>query len=741
MAESTDILLKFILDKQATGATIDDIEKIEKSLDNLSDAEFVDLIKQFEQLEKQAMIVQKRYQQLENQIASFNKIAQEAGKAARVSQQVLGVGVGVVGGIFAAANKYAKDAEIATRETKAWNAEMALISRNTDRIGRTLVSEALPMLTQAARVTGQIASFIERNPELVKAAIGFGSAAVAVGAIGTATFRAIEAFAKVGSLLSTAQLTAAKLMNTAADKQLAAAGQMSVGGIASNLGAGAKAGASALAGGSAAGGAGLAGTIGFGATIAGFVALGVALAALVNQLANHISKITGLSDKIQEAQKKAFEQGEASGRRAYPGINQFAKDAEKTDKAAQKASQNVGDLNDNLKELGGVQGTGISQEVLDSFITFRETAMQLEEDYQKDRLKLIKNYNDAVSDAVRSNQTAISRINTDYQKTVSNILTDARKADIKAEQDYNRQRAEIVRDAGQDIKRIEEDLQDELRKMALDHSDRLAELTAERDALGIAKENRRYERQREEAQNEAQQEIARRRQDLAQRLADLRQNYEYEKQQRQQQLQERLAEAALEHEERLKLQAEANKERLAQLREAHIEQLRELDMQHRTELAHNREAFIARIRDLDSALLGEQALRRQYYQAMLIDAQNFFAQYRKSMTGSSTTTSTSSIHGTTGKVPTRQMGGYVPGGLTNLHAGEYVMSANTTRAMEGLIGGRLSEGALQSMSMGRGISNITLQFPGGYMSRKEMTGLVADSEVQLLQLMKRVFTT
>lgn len=654
----------------------------------------------------------------------FNQISEAASKGAQVSRGILGVGVATVGGIFAFANKYAKDAIIATRETKAWNAEMALIARNGDRIGRTLVQEALPLLTQAARVTGQIASFVERNPQLIRAAIGFGSAAAVVGAVGTAVFKGIETYAKVGSIITTAQLTAAKLMNSAADKQLAAAGGMNVGGI----GAGVKAGVSALAGGSAAGGS----TLAFGATIAGFVALGVAIAALVNQLANYVSKVTGLSDKIEEAQRKAFEQGEASGRRPYPGINKFAQQAEAADKAAEKASESVGKLS---TELGGVQNTGISQDVLDAFVNFRETALKIEESFQKDRLKLITSYNSAVTSATRANQKAVDKINADYRKTVSNILSDSRKADVRAEQEYAKQRAEIVKSAGEDIKRIEEDLQDELRKLMLDHEDRLTELVQQRDALGLVRENQRFEREQAEAQAAAQKEIARRREDVASRLSELRQNYEMEKAQRQQELQERLAEAALQHQEELKMQAEANRERLLELRQNHLEQLRELDMQHREELAHNREAFIARVRDLDAALLGEQEIRRRYYQAMLVDAQNFFARYRSALGGATTTSG--SIHGTTGKVSVTggsQSGGYVPPGPRLLHAGEYVMNPTTTRMMEQLLGGRLSENALQSFARGGG-TTMNLSFPGGLVTVKELSNILDGREAGFLKML------
>jgi len=197
-----------------------------------------------------------------------------------------------------------------------------------------------------------------------------------------------------------------------------------------------------------------------------------------------------------------------------------------------------------------------------------------------------------------------------------------------------------------------------------------------------------------------------------------------------------LQEAAIQHQEELKQQAEANAERMRQLQEQKNEQLRELDYQHNAELARNREHFIARIRDLDATLLGEQQLRRAYYAVMIRDAQAFFASYRAAMTGGRVATTTSgSITGSTGVIPSRQMGGYTgSGGLIQTHAQEYVMNKETTRAMENLIGGRLSEQALRAFASGGGKGSVVnMSFPGGLVTIPMLADILDDRESKLVR--------
>lgn len=674
MADRLDILLGILLDKTAQAGTERGIEALEEKLRSLDEAQLDNVLKEFDLLLDRLDETQKRYQQLENRIKQFDKAATVASQAASISGRVLGIGLATTGGIFAAANKYVQDAERATAVTRQWQAEMDLIRRNGERIGATLAKEALPMLTQAARVTGRIASFIEQNPGLIKAAIGFGTAATVIGAIGTTTFKAIETFSRVGSIITTAQLAAAKLMNTAADKQLVAAGLSK-------------------------GGAGLGGVLSTGARVATIATLAVGEIILAVSATNAVLDAIG-APQLQEMAEAQLHLWRNIGRVLSGDVklNDLAAEAVRLAEASRDARKEVGGLSGAIKGVSSVTsfGGGLSPDVVNAYIAFRENALAIEKKFQQDRLRIIENFNKSISEAQTTGARAISRITDNYQRTIEQITKDARREDIEAERDYQEQRSQIIRDAGQDIQRIEEDLRERLRELAIGHEQRMEDLALNRDALGIIQEQRRYDQERSEAERQTNIEIARRRQDLAVRLQDMQREHELERAQRAEQLAQQLQDAQEQYEREIQEQRAANAERLRELRQARAEQMRELELARREEQIRNRQAFIAQIRDLDAALLGETNLRRGYYARMLEDAKAFFEQYRSAMPGGS------GISGSTGTIPSRQFGGYAPAGLVNTHAGEYVMTRNTTRAMESLVGGRLSERALQGIASGGG---------------------------------------
>jgi len=689
-----------------------------------SNKEIVDLEKSKQQ------VYEDEHDLLAKRALGYTKVADSAEEAAKVSQKIFVAGVGVLTGIFAAANKYAQNAEIATKETEMWLVGMEKIEQSGQRIAAVLVQEALPYLAEAAQLAGKIADYIEQNPEIVRAAVQFGSAAVAVGAIGTVIAKGVQLYSSIAAVMT----TAGTMMQKAAKDNLIAAGIMGKGGI-TPTGVGKTLGTVTLVATSVIIGAELGAALGnaLGKLVygEGYKKQGIREALLTGTrvfklptiLTGDILKNIGL-EKVGQGMIDVAVKTDILGQKLL-GLDQTS---EQTTTAMEALEQAV-------EGLGGVGGTGISEDVLDAFVQYRETAVRLEEDFQKERLAIIQDYNNAVNQALESNRAAVAQINQDYQNTVASIMRDAREADIKAEQNYLRRRAQIVRDASRDIQRIEEDLQERLRKLMLDHEDRVAGLVAARDALGLVREQRRYDRERAEAERAANIEIARRRQDVAARLQDLQQQYEMERAQRAQQTQQRLEEAALEHEERLKQQAESHNEELRQLRDAHHERLRELAMQHREEQLRNRQAFIARVRDLDASLLGEQQLRQQYYQAMLQDAQRFFEEYRSNMPGGSGTTYQTPTVRYTGI--TRQFGGYTPnaGGLVKTHPYEYVMSANTTKAMESLLGGRLSENALQSLARGGGGNVINLSFPGGLVTMRQLQNVLKDNNENMLSML------
>jgi hypothetical protein len=287
----------------------------------------------------------------------------------------------------------------------------------------------------------------------------------------------------------------------------------------------------------------------------------------------------------------------------------------------------------------------------------------------------------------------VATINANAQDRAQDIVNNFKQANNDAFLRNQEQRAEILRSAGQEIRDIEEDHQERLRKLKLDSDERLEELTASRDALGIAKEQRRFSQEEAEENRNTRLEIARRRRDLAERLQELDAQYQAEKAQRLAQFQEALAENEAQRVEQQKQAAAAHAEELKQIREAKTQQLRELQESMNAERIRRREMFIAQVRDLDASLLGERGLKVRYYNLMLQDAERFLEDWRGRM-------------GAMSGPPDHDYTGYAYSGIYRMAANgepEYVLNGGATRAAENMIGGRLTQDAvLSALARGSG---------------------------------------
>ena len=242
---SHDILLRFMMDEAAN-------ERVKRGISTIND-ELKKLQGAFpgQEIAKEAEKVQDAFEKTEEQVKQTSKTLQAearlmqaqaaamvdgtkqaqlaalksvADQVAGISQVALAGGLALVGGVFAAANKYVNDAEEATAVTLRWKAAQDSLNRSGMRFGAVLAETALPLLEKAARVADQASRFVERNPDVVRAALNSGAALAALGAIGIAVSRGIRLYADVQALaLIPTQLTAAKLQDQAANKMLLAA--------------------------------------------------------------------------------------------------------------------------------------------------------------------------------------------------------------------------------------------------------------------------------------------------------------------------------------------------------------------------------------------------------------------------------------------------------------------------------------------------------------------------------------
>lgn len=677
MDEKTlNILLRFTLDTQAQGRIRSGINTLETELDKVR---------------AKSLAVQKS-------LIDMSESAQQAG---RDYTKIFATGAGITGGIFAAAERYVRTAKVATSITEEWTSQTNKLQNSQSRIGATLAKEALPMLKQATELASRAATFVERNPEIVKAALNTGVAVATLGAVGMAVSKGVKLYADVKLIaVGAQQVLAGKLMSDAAKAQLAAAGVSKVGGL----------GLGAAATGTAAGTTATAAS----SVLLPIVTTVVALLAgsyLGTKLGNAGGKaIYGDQWKDQgfgEAMKGAWETTRKIALLASP-LHLVAGEAQKLGIISGETRTKIFNLEKSILGLGesaakksvGVKGqlpagfggnvSDDQRSIVDAYTDMLKEEKEATKQYASDRLSIITGANSNELQIIRNGARARSSIMQNYEKTILKITEDFQKSNAAAEQAYQQQRAQAIQAANIDIQRMEQDHKENMRKLLVEHNDRVNDLVGQRDALGLALENRSYNRKRKEEEDANAKAIARRRQDLAILLRDMAQNAAAERAARLAEYKQQMADAEEQKKEELKRLAEATRLESEANRKAKEQALRELDIQHKTEQTRRREAFVAYVRDLDAAMLGEQRRRQSYYKAMLADVEAFLAQYRKSLPGGSSGS---------GSLPIRDSGGYASKGIYGLAQNgktEYVLSGDTTRAAEKLIGGRLTQDGLLS---------------------------------------------
>jgi len=324
----------------------------------------------------------------------------------------------------------------------------------------------------------------------------------------------------------------------------------------------------------------------------------------------------------------------------------------------------------NKSESGTTKKTvapaGFTEAQLGGYLDFSKQNMQAQIDYHKKRTEIINSFN-----------TSMLAMERDFQASRKSYIADFYANEKKMQVDYYYDRKKIAADYNVDIQRMEEDHQQNIRKITESHADRMEDLISKRDALGIVREMRDFGRQRRDADEEYRQEASRKNQDFARRLADLALQFNIERQRRLEQFQIDLKEADEQH---LARQQKA--------REAHRKELQDLDAKYRDEINRRRTAFIQMLEDTAAALTAERILKQKFTAAMLADLKSMMAQAGLS---------------TTGTPPSREFGGYVGAGAYMMHANEFVMTAQTTRAAEQLASGKINQASLLRMLSGGGV--------------------------------------
>ena len=431
---------------------------------------------------------------------------------------------------------------------------------------------------------------------------------------------------------------------------------------------------------------------------------------------NQLFEKSGLNKKIDDTQNQA----RANNQKIYPGT--IANPAERNLQTKLNKAIDAGDtaeierLNREIKNLGSqagqtaddlsqasdqLAGSANEKSIVDAFTKWKQDDARLVQEAAENRKRIIADAERQIVEITRNYAAQRVAINQRFNDQRADIISNYSQDLIQAEQNYQQNRAEIIKDAGEDIQKLEEQHQEDIRKMTLEHNQAVADLSASRDALGLVKEERRFNQERAESERSVNKEIAARKRETAQRLADLAEQYALERAQKQQQFQLALAENEKNRQEELKQTQIAEQEQLKAARDAKAQQLKELQEALNAERLRRREVFIAEIRDLDAGLLGERNLKRQYYTLMLQDAQTWLDQYRAALNSPSTTTPTAKASGGYASYGLYRLGDASSGGPGRR---EFVLNGPSTTAAEKIIGGQLSQAGLLR-ALGGGTSN------------------------------------
>jgi hypothetical protein len=519
-------------------------------------------------------------------------------------------------------------AGVADSVSKEWLQTQTEISDAVNRIGKDMAEGALPALREAARLMGQIADFADKHPGVASAVAGIGTGAIAIGAL----------LQSLGSIM----------IGLVAIKGLA--GVFGTGGALTgilsglvNLLKGIGGGALGFLGGTAG-----AATLGVGAGVLGY-----------NAIAGATGRPSAGTILGQGATLAAYGAGRygvgGSPERAAEwasAIGQLTGVLDKMSTSAQGAAQNLSIGADALKMVSSTSQQ--ARKAYDSMV--QEDAKAAEAMAQKH------------AEIDRKYAQDLAKLEQDYANTRAKTLSDYYNSEKDAETNYYSQRTKAAQDYNDEIQKMEEDHQLEMKKLEEEHNERMLDLVDARDALGIVREMRSYERQRQDAENQYQLELAQKNRDFARSMADLAKNFAQERAQRLAQLQAQLIDEAQNYDTQTK-----------QLAEQHQQDLTDLQNQYNEERSQRHQAYAQQLKDLAASLQEEFNLKATFTQAEINYIRAAIAQLQG------------------GAIPAMASGGYTPGGLTLLHPEEYVLTKQTTRSLEQAAGGRLSQSKVLAM--------------------------------------------
>ena len=716
-----DVLLRILLDKVAQQGVERGLDSFAKKMGELDDVTFDNLEREYQKIIDKANEINEKFREQKQRIAELNRVA---GDVSRIGTVLAAAGASVIGAYTLSAKNYVdfiekagiKNDEVADR----WIAAQNKIKNSQLAIGEATATALLPYLEKAAELIERVAQAAQQNPEAVKAILGAGIGLSIFGALTAAVGKGIKIYADYLYIAALAEHS-----NSMKGFVAAVTG-------------------SKLSGGAVGAAGGALGKVGNVLTIA---TLAVGEIVLATTATNAVLDYLG-APRLQEMAKAQLDFFKQIPKVLSGDIKlndlaaQVVNQAQATADARKETEKASGSLRDYTKEAeeaaaAADAAAAAQQRQTAALKTLANIASQQRAADAKYSADLAAAYSSASTQTSKADQQLkdnLAKIDQDLSKSLAKLATDFAKQSTKAEQDYQEQRQKTIRDANENIRKIREDALERLRELEQDHTDRVDELTRARDALGLVKEQRAYERQQAEVRQNEQKQVAEVRRQTQIQLAEQRRAFIEQQQERRAEYEERVKEekaqaeqrrkeAEAEHEQQLREISSQLSERLAEIRRAYYEERRERILQAQQA-----------IQELSGLLNTERLTKLQYYQAMLGDAKSFIQSYANALrTGSTSgTISATSISGSTGTnqttsssgrtvygpyslypqlYPSRQAGGYGPGFVER--GDEFVLNPATTRAAEQLVGARLSQRGLIGALRGGVVWNDQRRFYAG----------------------------
>lgn len=439
-----------------------------------------------------------------------------------------------------------------------------------------------------------------------------------------------------------------------------------------------------------------------------------------------------ISDETYDASRVQYD----AAARAEQANKKFAESIDHTAISAQEAAAGLKFFGNVLSGLGlkqagqavsaGLEVTPAFKDAAKEFESYQEKLAKIEKDGGEKRIEIEQDTADRLTELTTKYTSDNARIYQDFVDANQKAADDLKRQQMKIAQsgvdDEQREEAKYYRDRvkaaakfGLEMLRMEQDHQVEMQRMQEDHGIRLRKLAEARDALGMVDEQESYEVERRRKEQDHQKEVGRRNEDYALQLAEQDQAFHDQRQQRADDRAQRLAELQAE------FQAQA-----AERQKNYSKAAMEREKNFSDELNKTKQEGAKKLSDLAQQMTDERTQANDEWMTWRREHEIFFAGEKQLWDDYlKYTYDQLNAYLTKGEAPGRtgtytpqhyQEGGYSAGGLSRLHANEYILNPRTTAALEKAAGGMLTQSKVLAMlgkgGGGVGSISITQHFSG-----------------------------